>query len=602
MSLADDTIKDIRATFQPRGHNISPAMWMGVGDVVEALEKAARGKLEPLAYLSSLDPGVGKTTTATCFVRNLIKSPAHRDTGVMFCVARLQEIENLIRDMALDKRDVGILITDDKANAHILAKGSGDNDNARVLFTTHAMVESRLGKLKAGQTFADLKEFHYRGKARTIKIWDESMLPAQELTLSASDLSSLAKPCDRKFPQITRDVIKWAGTLQELAHGDAITLPNLVERWREKEEDVKAFLSNQPTKIRETANTLFALAEKPCIIRKDGEKNTAMDYKDFLPKDFYPVIIFDASGRVRKTYKFWNECRKDLVLLKTAPKSYKNLSIHVWETGGGKTSFGREGNSFYTLIEGICDLINSKPKENFLVVTHKPDDWEKGGVPDIANLIEKGVKDPSRVKYLTWGNEKASNDYRDVPNVILAGTLFLPDHVLEVRARASMGLRYNDKLSKEDLRETELGEHMNIVLQAACRGSCRKSVDGDCAPMNLYVIASKASGIPKSLAEIFPGAEEYQQWNPKVREATGKAFDALSFIQGEVKGGKYTVMFKDVMAAIEIKDSGNFSKNIRKHPEFAKAIERMGLYEASTKGGIRFDCFKSIKPDPFAPF
>ena len=53
----------------------------------------------------------------------------------------------------------------------------------------------------------------------------------------------------------------------------------------------------------------------------------------------------------------------------------------------------------------------------------------------------------------------------------------------------------------------EIGELMDFILQAACRGSARKCIGEQCAPMDLYVIASNKTGIPYLYREIFPGAK-----------------------------------------------------------------------------------------------
>src|SRR5262249_18405119 len=101
--------------------------------------------------------------------------------------------------------------------------------------------------------------------------------------------------------------------------------------------------------------------------------NTLLDYRNILPNDFYPVIILDASGRVRTTYEYWNKYRRNLVKLTTAEKSYENLTIHVWNTGGGKDSWR---SKYPLLIQGVVATINSKPDDAWLVVLHKEDEGE----------------------------------------------------------------------------------------------------------------------------------------------------------------------------------------------------------------------------------
>ena len=133
------------------------------------------------------------------------------------------------------------------------------------------------------------------------------------------------------------------------------------------------------------------------------------------------------------------------------------------------------------------------------------------------------------MKSLTWGNEKATNEFSGVKNVILAGTLFYPKSVYEVRARASKGLDPAEELELEFYKALEMGEHKNLILQAACRGSVKECVGDQCAAMDLYLIASNKTGIPYVLKEIFPGAE-LEPWLPNAKPLNGKVGEAVQYI------------------------------------------------------------------------
>ncbi len=102
----------------------------------------------------------------------------------------------------------------------------------------------------------------------------------------------------------------------------------------------------------------------------DPGGNTALGYRGHLPADFFPVLILDASGRVRTTYRFWERDRGGLVMLPSATKRYDNLTIHVWNKAGGKSAFRSNAGD---LVEGIAATINSKPGEEWLVILHKED-------------------------------------------------------------------------------------------------------------------------------------------------------------------------------------------------------------------------------------
>ena len=131
-----------------------------------------------------------------------------------------------------------------------------------------------------------------------------------------------------------------------------------------------------------------------------------------------------------------------------------------------------------------------------------------GRIPDLMKLISDLVVQPANVKSLTWGNEKATNEFSGVRNVILAGTLFYPKSVYEVRARASKGLDPAEELDMVPYKALEMGEHKNLILQAAVSGVGEEVRCGDqCSAMDLYLIASNMTGIPYVLHEISPGQD-----------------------------------------------------------------------------------------------
>ena len=417
--LADQTIAALRTAFAQYDHRPSDAMWAGIRSLVTTLEGMANGTLDRLPYLSPLDPGVGKTECVVHFVSSLIASPSHHHVGILICVSHLKEIGTLAGRMRLNEQDVAVYTTDEVTNA----LGCKDIDNARVLFVTQQMVDSRLAD---GKQFSDLNLFHFKGRPRQVKIWDEAMLPAEELTLTKDALARLPSLL-RKLCSPLADQLHEAGQdIREPANGATYQFSDFVGSYGLGYEDVKSLFSKQPARDREAARTLWNLSGKEVRVRKDMRGTTVLHYRNHLPNDFFPVVILDASGRVRTTYRNWQNDRGDLVILTTAPKRYDNLSIHVWDRGGGKKAFRNKAGE---LIEGIAATINTKPEEEWLVITHKEDEWcipKQKRIPDLMKPIGDLVKNPESVAFLTWGNEKATNEFVEVRNVILAGTLFYP--------------------------------------------------------------------------------------------------------------------------------------------------------------------------------
>jgi hypothetical protein len=166
--------------------------------------------------------------------------------------------------------------------------------------------------------------------------------------------------------------------------------------------------------------------------------------------------------------------RGNLVRLRTAPKRYDPLTVNVWQTGGGKSAFAKDGAK---LASGIAKAIDSKPNERWLVVTHRNDNRVGNIEKTVKGLLSETSEE--NVTFIQWGSHSATNKYADVPNIILAGTLFYRGSYYEALKRLASGRRTAaGAVTEDELDRTELGEHAHLILQALCRGSVRKS-DGD---------------------------------------------------------------------------------------------------------------------------
>jgi hypothetical protein len=315
-----------------------------------------------------------------------------------------------------------------------------------------------------------------------------------------------------------------------------------------------------------------------------------------VPDDLAPVVILDASGRVRTAYDWWHEHRRTLHRLTPVKKHYDKLTVHVWDIGGGQSSFQRE-EARYWRTSGIVKTINRRSSDKWLVVCHKA--FRKEVEADIRREL-KG--DPERVSFLHWGIHRASNEFCDVPNIILAGTQFLPTSSYEGIGRAARGILPSEgEITKELQRQIELGELGDRVLQAACRGVVRKALGDKCPPCNVYIIASAGSGLRELLPTIFPGCG-IETWEPAPPRLRGKPAKALKFMKewfADHPGELLSVTL--VMEAIDESSRANFNKNIRKHPAFKLNLGKEGICEERSASGRRCIGFTQELEEDDAP-
>lgn len=573
-ALSAATLAALNEYFSQQGHRPSADHWDAIGDVAAAMEAMANGAAPAKVMLSALDCGVGKTQTTTAFARALVASPDHGDVGMMICVGRLAEAADIADSLGIPAERLAVLTSDQTLNA----KGGAAPDAAQVLVTT----QQRLERAADGRTFAEVSAFHYRGRPRQVRVWDEAWLPGATVTVSRDDLMFLPKLVRPLSDDLAEALLTFAVGLRDRQDGDAVEVPDFEAVAGVSLYDVLGLAAGAAGRFRDdqqqVATALVTLNGRVARVRRDGMTgNTVLSYRDTLPPDLAPLLVLDASGRVRRTYSDMEQHRGNLVRLRAATKDYSPLTIRTWQTSGSKSGFARQGD---TLAKGIADTIRTKPQEGWLVVVHRQD----GRVQDVEGAIKRhlGAQPIERLDVITWGQHMATNAYADTANVILAGTLFMRPSFYTSLTHLSRGQPVAMGLAHPaDVAETMRGEHRHLIYQAICRGRVRKS-DGDkCQPMTAYIIASPRSGIPADLPSIFPGCT-VQPWNPTQKPLKGQMKRAVDAVRRELATGTEWLPYAAISALIKM-DPRNFRKRITKSPAWAVALGQLGA-RAARKG------------------
>ncbi|TAM46255.1 MAG: hypothetical protein EPN55_05805 [Gammaproteobacteria bacterium] len=593
--LTARTMQKVRQHFETETtHRPSKAMYAALADIAATLAEMAEGGAEQKIYLSSLDPGIGKTTVLSHFVDALLEDNSLEHVGVLVCVARLDEIKTLVHRMGLPAGWFACYTSDAQVNA---LGGDTEPNKARVLFTTQQMVERRLD----GQSFAACEVFHYRGKPRQVRIWDESWLPGEGITVSRyalSDLLSLLVSGGyRRLADKLEDLFFRVRSIED---GTRLEFPDLAQH-----AELNAVLSlvdsprdNAEAKYqeqrREQLSLLWYLSGRTVVVRRDGKDgNAVLSYRDTLPEDLAPLLVLDASGRVRETYAEMEKHRDNIARLASAAKRYDRLTVNVWNTGGGKSSFERGSAGAKELVEAIAATINTKPGEEWLVIHHAASKRTE----DIPAGVSPLLPDASKVHFVNWGRHAATNAFAHVKNVILAGTLFYRPSQYEALGRLAAGMKPEQgEYPLSARKRIELGESKHGILQAACRGAVR-NCDGEQAhAADAYLIASVRSGIPQTLPELFPGCRVVR-WAPVKRALTGKVKEAVEYLQRRFSApGTAVVKFSEVQKVLGM-SAANFRRAVRQHPAFVAEIAELSLVEWGPKA--LFTAFKRVDASDF---
>jgi hypothetical protein len=570
---------------QRGGEDLHGDTVVGISELVSAMAAMAEGTASPHFFLSSLDPGVGKTTTLIHFVQHLLRSEQHRDVSVLLCFSQCEEIKKLVEEIGLAEADFATLTSDEEINA----LSSTKPNDARVLFTTQEMIRRRC----RGGSFRDAKAFHHNGSVRAVRIWDEEMLPGSVVSLSTDQLASLREPLRQTRPALAELVGSLEREVVASSGKGSFTWPDVEEATGISQLAAQRGLDKRHV---DHLESLYALSGRRVLLRKPSnarEVITALDNRDAIPDDLAPAVILDASGRVRTAYEQWEKATGKLKRLPSVAKSYRNLTVHVMDKGAGKTAWTLNGA---TLAGEVARMIDSKPEEEWLVIYHGS--VNGGAIPDqIRGLL---ITNPDRAHFLNWGKHKGTNEFRHIQNVILAGLNNHQGTDYEMKARHLSGISNGQQVSKTLVQEIEAGELKNHILQALCRSSVRQGNGHDCGPCNAYIIAPKRSGVRGFLPEVFPGCT-ITTWEPAKRKLTGWVADAVAKVKAFFANNPDGVfLYSDLRVALGISDTSNFNKRVRRHESYKLELERLGIEEVST-GNHRHRDALVRKPKPFGP-
>jgi hypothetical protein len=372
-TLSTTTMRTMRSYFDQQNHFPSVPHWAALKDIAETLESMAEERADAVVYLSAIDPGVGKTQAVAHFARALVADPARCDVGMIVCVGRIAEAKAFAAGLGVDRKNFAVLTSDITANE----LGSEDATTAQILITT----QQRIERLCQGRGFGEVAAFHYKGRPRLVRAWDEAWLPGLPLTLSYVDIFEVLKPIQRRCKAMEEGLLAFALDLRERTEGELMDVPDFVNGFGVSLFDIVESVTLKEDQ-RQTLNAIRIMSGRAArVTREDHFGATALTYHDTLPDDLSPLLVLDASARVRHVYKFVEKHRQGVRRLKEAVKRYDPLKVSLWKTSGGKTSFSERGDE---LVKGIVKTILTKPDERWLIVAHK----KSGRSPDIEMKLK----------------------------------------------------------------------------------------------------------------------------------------------------------------------------------------------------------------------
>lgn len=525
---------------------------------LEGLLRQPEGTRDKTFYLSSLDPGKGKTEAVCAFLRAWSLREFDPSGGVLVAVSRVEEIASYIARCELREDDYAVLVS---SSYPVGLRGRQDQDRAPVLFTTHEMVR----RWCTGRRFQDVEAFHFEGSPRQCRVWDESMVLGRAATIRLDAIRSLLEPIRPLSASAAQNLDELVEVVAAASPGEVVRVPPSRREWSSLRHDLHE-------KETQHWDTLTALAGKEALIVESNYRGRELvGTLDVLPSDFAPALILDASGRVRHTYSIWEEREDNLVRLPAAVNDYSQLTIHHWNRPCSRSTF-QHADKQAEILGAAAELINCNPTTRWLVLDHAPRPGEKRR----EDLLRQLVGPLDRVQFLHWGSHHGTNAYRDIDHILVLGLWHLAPSTYAEYCLASSGGGGTPELTDDDLARMEVGEHKHNLLQAICRGAVRNSSGGRSSPCVAYVIGRIGSDTVAVLRETFPGAD-VKNWEPVESPLTGQALAVAAVLRDHFHDHEVLKVRKEtIRQAVGFRQSQSLAQ-VLKRPDVARWMAAQGL-------------------------
>jgi hypothetical protein len=507
-------------------------------ELVTRLSSLALGRSSG-RHAFALATGTGKTSSVIAFCRAL-DLLGYDDVSVVVAQSRVDALCELKRELmaeGIPESKIGLLHTytydpskvhpedpDRMLDGYASEPTTERNDERPVLLVTHQ-------RLKQG----DLQDYGtYRGKQRSIVIYDESLIVSRSRAWTLLDLRKAlgyAKPSYEDHGAVQYVETALGLIEQELARQEAQQPPQLIRLAQLHEETLRAYagLFDKDPVSQPLADFLRVSTEDLRVIYTGRQEGGVVWYTTTIPEELRNIAVLDASWPIRLLEQM------DRTLQPAGRwegiKRYDRVTIHHLRHASGRDAMTKDFRGDRKVSREVVRLLSERIPKNdpVLVVTFKPRSPTRGRPLDFAGLLQRDLReagiDPEerlvladgrtvgRISFLTWGAETGANRFRHCRHVIFAGVLHRSD--LDVAGHmVGQQRRPEAMVPLELLRKVVLGEVAHGIYQAMSRGACRL-VEGDQAhPMDAWLIYPDEV-IREHLGPVLPGAR-WEAWEPAV--------------------------------------------------------------------------------------
>lgn len=114
-TIAAQALQSVQSFLADKGSSLSGPGVKAITALLETLEAGLNGRLDPVYFLSSIDPGMGKTLSVSMFLKAWKDRGSLPAKSVLIGVSRLSEIRTYVEMSGLEATDFGVLTSDTAA-------------------------------------------------------------------------------------------------------------------------------------------------------------------------------------------------------------------------------------------------------------------------------------------------------------------------------------------------------------------------------------------------------------------------------------------------------------------------------------------------------
>jgi hypothetical protein len=579
-------VQDVFASFRPTPHVPSQAQRHAIHDLLVALEAAADGRLSPLAHVSAIPPGTGKSVSVQTFAAVLCDAPDRDHVGMLILVNRINEARDMAEALARYRHRLCVMTSDFKVN---LLGGHEAADKAQLLVTTQERLRRTLKSLE-GLPFEAASTLAYRGSRRAVIAWDEQLAFNRPVVLDPNKATGLLPTLQEHNWRHAHECLNlWSWKCKDAEDGATIEVSDFSAEmpWEDLEEAVQ-----EDDKLTALAHDLRVISGEQVRVKRSGQRSVVVSHYPELPISILPIVVTDASAQVNASYTKMRQ--KGLIKdLRSARKTYQNMHLRLVPMAASRSAFkenrGQQGKA---VLDTVARYIKTVPAgEPILVIGYLGNFSIKGErtqTLDQALLGRLSPDDQKRVSWLHYGEHTATNAYRETKHVVLMGLHYTPHplHVATTAAADDMDLLRHTP-TPSDVADMRAAMLMDATLQAILRGHARMGSGGGCGECEVVVFQARQKGLTEDQwRKMFPEVDLIHDkvLAPKV-PLKGRLLELATIVERRLSAGETEMSYPSLYEEMRMEKS-NFARLI-KADAWQNHMKNLGLTVGTLKGKVR---------------